>query len=106
MTTGTDYIALLLQVPFLGVFIWYTLQVLREMRARDEDWRAALTRQMEALEAMQRSLEAMARQIERNTMALILHHASVSNQDESAVTLAEILDAVNQGNRQGSAQRR
>lgn len=86
-------LSVLVQVPFLAAFIWYSLQMLREMRTRDQQWGAYLEKQTAAIEAMREAMEAMARQIDRNTAAIIL--AAVGN--EQGVPIADALGALRGG---------
>ncbi len=46
-----DYISLLVQVPLVGIFIWFTLKIvdrfLKTLEQRDIQWQAFLTQQRE-----------------------------------------------------------
>lgn len=48
----TDYIGLLIQVPLVGIFVWFALQLVRlfndTITKRDDAWRVFLEQQEEA----------------------------------------------------------
>jgi len=51
MGNASDYISLLVQVPLVGIFIWFTIKIvdrfLKTLEQRDIQWQAFLTQQRE-----------------------------------------------------------
>lgn len=50
MTTGPDaYISLLIQIPLVGIFVWFTLKIIKTfmdfLEKRDASWQAFLDNQ-------------------------------------------------------------
>ena len=93
MTNAGDYIGLLIQVPLVGIFIWFTLRIvdrfLKSLDDRDRQWQTFLAEQrIENINAMtiQRKefFDAMAslgsrlgEEIKTVTQELIAHDARV-----------------------------
>lgn len=78
MTAIDPIISLLVQVPLVGIFVWFTLQLSKNMQKqqdeRDAQWRDFLREQRESNNA---ALGRLADEIKSNTQVLTAHMATI-----------------------------
>lgn len=80
-------IALLIQIPIVAAFMWYTTHMAHEFQAfidkRDEQWQ-------KNIERMACSIDDMSAQLQRNTAALLLSARKGSTGEISKQVLRQI----------------
>jgi hypothetical protein len=84
-----NMIAILIQIPIVAAFMWYTMRMAREFQeyvaSRDVAWQ-------ETVEKLSEAIDRISTQLQRNTAAILLSARKGNTDQISKVVLDELRD--------------